>query len=178
MPITSQEIVEKLDPELKKFLVTRGTEIVEVSIVTNNYIHYNGERSIGIIFKIEEEGRLLKVITPDLYTIKTDVLNSSRNLYQTLLQICWETKLVQFEYDCENGEIRAVIETAIEDGTLTKGQINRMLDTLLRVIEQYHSEIDALVSGRTDHVISSLSNETITRYNKVFNTKNDQKVKD
>ena len=41
MPITSQEIIEKLDPELKKFLVLSGKEIVEISIDTKNYIHNN-----------------------------------------------------------------------------------------------------------------------------------------
>lgn len=176
MPITSQEIIEKLNPELKKFLVLSGTEIIEISIDTNNYIHNNGERSIGIIFKIEEEGRLLKIIAPYLYIINKRNNTSVKNLYQTLLQICWQTKLVQFEYDNENGEIRAVIETAVEDGTLTNGQINRMIETLLRVIEQYHTEIDAFVSGRNDYISSSPSDELIARYNKVFNTRNDQKL--
>lgn len=71
-------------------------------------------------------------------------------LFQTLLQISWDTKMVQFEYDPDDGEVRAIIEFPIEDSTLTCKQLMRCIYGITGVLEKYHEQItDAMRSGLT-----------------------------
>lgn len=177
MAITLQELTGKIDAKLREFLVTEGSELIEISVDTNTYVHSSGSKSLPIIFKLEEEGRYLKVIAHSLYILKPrDLANKYLNFYRALLRICWETKLVQFECDAETGEVRAIIETAIEDSNLTEKQVKRMIETLVAVIEHYHDELTVLVSGEEMKQPSPLDVDLVTRYNKVFNSRRDQSV--
>ena len=177
MAITLSELTEKIDKKWHQFLVTEGTELLEISVDTTTYVHTSGSKSLPIIFKLEEEGSYIKVIAHSLYVLKPrDLANKYASFYRALLRICWETKLVQFECDSVTGEIRAIIETAIEDSTLTKKQVNRMIDTLVAVIEHYHNELTALVSGEDIKQPSPLDLNLVTRYNKFFNSRKDQSV--
>lgn len=177
MAITLGELTEKIDTKWHQFLVTEGTELLEISVDTTTYVHTSGSKSLPIIFKLEEEGSYLKVIAHSLYILKPrDLANKYASFYRALLRICWETKLVQFECDSETGEIRAIIETAIEDSTLTKKQIKRMIDTLVTVIDHYHNELTSLVSGEETKQPSPLEMNLVTRYNKIFNSRKDQSV--
>jgi hypothetical protein len=177
MAITLSELTEKIDDKWHQFLVTEGTELLEISVDTTTYVHTSGSKSLPIIFKLEEEGSYLKVIAHSLYVLKPrDLANKYASFYRALLRICWETKLVQFECDSVTGEIRAIIETAIEDSTLTKKQVNRMIDTLVAVIEHYHNELTDLVSGEDIKQPSPLDLNLVTRYNKFFNSRKDQSV--
>ena len=177
MAITLSELTEKIDNKWHQFLVTEGTDLLEISVDTTTYVHTSGSKSLPIIFKLEEEGSYLKVIAHSLYVLKPRVLaHKYASFYRALLRICWETKLVQFECDSETGEIRAIIETAIEDSTLTNKQVKRMIDTLVAVIEHYHNELTALVSGEDIKQTSPLDLNLVTRYNKVFNSRKDQSV--
>jgi hypothetical protein len=66
------------------------------------------------------------------------------------LQISWETKMVQFEYDPDDGEVRAIIEFPIEDSTLTRKQLMRCIFGITGILEKHHEQImDAMRSGLT-----------------------------
>jgi hypothetical protein len=52
-----------------------------------------------------------------------------------MLCISWETKMLQWEYDPNDGEIRAIIEFPLEDSSLTEKQFNRCLSGLIQIID-------------------------------------------
>jgi len=52
-----------------------------------------------------------------------------------MLAISWEVKMLRFEYDPTDGEVRASIELPIEDSLLTEGLFNRCLSGLIQLVD-------------------------------------------
>jgi len=88
-----------------------------------------------IVVQLEEEGEFFKLFAPQVlaglqhHPHKLAVL-------QTMLRISWETKMLQWEYDPSDGEIRAIIEFPLEDSTLTERQFNRCFQGLMEIIDE------------------------------------------
>lgn len=93
----------------------------------------NLERFV-VVIQLDEDGEFFKLFAPDIlpgvqhHTYKEVIL-------QTLLGISWETKMLQWEYDASDGEIRAIIEFPLEDSTLTERQFYRCLTALVEIID-------------------------------------------
>ena len=64
-----------------------------------------------------------------------------------LLGICWRTKLIKFEYDEQDGEIRALVEFPLEDAALTQKQFLRCLNGLVQIVDEYHPAIQSAIEG-------------------------------
>ena len=106
---------------------------------------------VHLVITVEEDGKFIKVAAPAAYRFHHDGTSFHKlALFQTLLQICHMTKMVQFEYDAEDGEIRAIIEFPLEDALLTSRQLMRCIHGLVKVMERHHSTIqDAIKHGLT-----------------------------
>lgn len=87
-----------------------------------------------IVVQLDEDGEFFKLFAPQ-------VLGGVKNhphktaILQTMLCISWETKMLQWEYDPTDGEIRAIIEFPLEDSTLTERQFNRCLAGLVQIVD-------------------------------------------
>ena len=174
MPITRDELATKLHEHWKKYMVTEGNDIIEISVSSKNFTGPTAEHFMNIILKVEEQGRYLKIIAPGLYSFKS--INDSLTmaaLHRKLLQICWETKLVQFEFNNEELEIRGIVEIAIEDGTLTALQLQRLHE----VVDHYHPEITEIISGKSDAQAMAITQEKQESYSKIFNSRLDQALR-
>ncbi len=101
---------------------------------------YTGVKGVNvenllIVIELEEEGEFFAIYAPQ-------VLSGVRNhpykaaILQTMLSISWETKMLQWEYDPRDGEIRAIIEFPLEDSTLTERQFNRCLRALIDIVDE------------------------------------------
>ena len=87
-----------------------------------------------IVAQLDEDGEFFKLFAPHVITGIQD--NPHKNaILQTMLSISWETKMLQWEYDPSDGEIRAIIEFPIEDSTLTEKQFNRCLSGLVQLVD-------------------------------------------
>ena len=106
---------------------------------TDHYKDKDGDDSLLIIIRPEENGKFLKVYTP--YAYKCDNSANRLPVLETLLRISWKTKMIQFEYDPSDGEIRAIIEYPLEDAKLTKKQLLRTIKGLWHIIDEYDSVI-------------------------------------
>ena len=56
--------------------------------------------------------------------------------------IQWRTKMIQFEFDARDGEVRPVVEFPLEDAELTMLQLHRALIGLLQLVDRYHPELE------------------------------------
>ena len=62
-----------------------------------------------------------------------------------------QTKLVRFEHDPEDGEVRATVAFPLEDGTLTRRQFRRLLEAIPKAVNRWHPVIlKALDEGVVD----------------------------
>jgi hypothetical protein len=87
-----------------------------------------------IVVQLDEEGKFFRLFAPQVLAGVQDHPHKVAIL-QTMLAISWETKMLQWEYDPSDGEIRAIIEFPLEDSTLTEKQFNRCLSGLIQLVD-------------------------------------------
>jgi hypothetical protein len=90
---------------------------------------------LRIIIELEEDGEFFAIYAPQVLAGVSDHEYKSAIL-QTMLSISWETKMLQWEYDPIDGEIRAIIEFPLEDAQLTERQFNRCLHALVQIVDE------------------------------------------
>jgi hypothetical protein len=88
-----------------------------------------------IVAQLEEDGAFFKLFAPQVLSGIHDHPYKEAIL-QTMLSISWETKMLQWEYDPSDGEIRAIIEFPLEDSVLTEKQFNRCLYGLVQIVDE------------------------------------------
>jgi hypothetical protein len=88
-----------------------------------------------IVVQLEEDGEFFEMFAPRVMSGIKDHPHKAAIL-QTMLSISWETKMLQWEYDPDDGEIRAIIEFPLEDSTLTEKQFNRCLYGLVQLVDE------------------------------------------
>ncbi len=88
-----------------------------------------------IVIELDEDGEFFEVFAPRVLTGVKDHPHKAAIL-QTMLCISWETKMLQWEYDPSDGEIRAIIEFPLEDAILTERQFNRCLHSLVELVDE------------------------------------------
>ncbi|NJN48967.1 MAG: hypothetical protein HC805_03180 [Alkalinema sp. RL_2_19] len=130
MAATLEQIAGYLDKKGWKYRIDEET----------SRIHLRGsmrKRSSNflIIIQLDEEGEFFEVYAPRVITgVKEHPYKSE--ILQTMLCISWETKMLQWEYDPADGEIRAIIEFPLEDAELTERQFNRCLYSLVQLVDE------------------------------------------
>ncbi|OUL21952.1 hypothetical protein BV372_30975 [Nostoc sp. T09] len=87
-----------------------------------------------IVVQLDEEGKFFRVFAPQVLAGVQEHPHKGAIL-QTMLAISWETKMLQWEYDPSDGEIRAIIEFPLEDSILTEKQFNRCLSGLIQIVD-------------------------------------------
>jgi len=88
---------------------------------------------LAIAISLKENGEYLELAAPNLLHVKSHVYKGV--LFQTMLAISWETKMIRWEYDPLDGEIRASIAFPLEDAQLTKPQFDRALSGLIHIVD-------------------------------------------
>ncbi len=88
-----------------------------------------------IVIQLDEDGEFFELFAPRVLSGVKDHPHCNAIL-QTMLCISWETKMLQWEYDPSDGEIRAIIEFPLEDSTLTERQFNRCLYGLVQLVDE------------------------------------------
>lgn len=87
-----------------------------------------------IVVQLDEDGKFFRLFAPQVLSGVQDHPHKAAIL-QTMLAISWETKMLQWEYDPSDGEIRAIIEFPLEDSILTEKQFNRCLSGLIQLVD-------------------------------------------
>jgi hypothetical protein len=149
MATTLKEISDFLTEEGLKHGIPEGKDFIRTGFKMENYKDPDGDPHLRVIVRADEDGEFVKVFAPSAYKCPTDANSFNRlSLFQTLLQVSWMTKMLQFEYDAEDGEIRPMIEFPLEDAKLTRRQIARCVHAMPQIIDKYHDDIqDAIKHG-------------------------------
>lgn len=119
---------------------------IHTTFATDVYRNQEDNPALYIIIRLEEDGEYFKLIAPNLYRLPADMPQSA-TVFRVLLGICWRTKLIKFEYDETDGEIRGIIEFPLEDGSLTQKQFLRCLNGMVQILDEYHTAIQSAIEG-------------------------------
>jgi len=129
MGATLQQIADYLDNKGWKYRLDREQNRI-LTGVRADYLE-----DFLIVIQLDEDGEFFELFAPRVLSGVKDHPHKAAIL-QTMLCISWETKMLQWEYDPSDGEIRAIIEFPLEDSTLTERQFNRCLYSLIELVDE------------------------------------------
>jgi hypothetical protein len=142
------QITQFLKEEGLRFAHNEGSDHLRTGFATKRYVDAEGAKLLHLLIAVEEDGKFLKIAAPAAYHFHHDGTSFHKlALFQTLLQICHMTKMIQFEYDPDDGDIQAIVEFPLEDGVLTRKQLMRAVFTLADALEEYHTDIHEAITG-------------------------------
>lgn len=120
MAASVREIAEVFDDVGMSYDIASETQIVTGFDSLSNYRNPQGARALTLVVELSEGGRYFTLFAPMAY----DVPDHRAALFlQACAMVQWKTKLIQFEYDADDGEVRPVVEFPLEDAPLTKAQL-------------------------------------------------------
>jgi hypothetical protein len=115
MATNIDEVISFLSDEGLRYSHSEGNDYLRTGFAMKKYVDVDGDKLLHIVISVEEQGKFLKIAAPCAYRFHHDGTSFHKlALFQTLLQICHMTKMVQFEYDPDEGEIQAIVEFALE----------------------------------------------------------------
>ena len=148
MATTLQEITSFLDEHDLKYKQRDENTLITGFGGLDHYRDSDGDPHLGVVVRIEEGGEYLKVFAPNAYRVP---LEDAGPVLQACAMIQWKTKLVQFEYDSNDGELRPIVEFPLEDASLTSRQLLRCLGGLTQLVDHYHP---TLAKARDEGVVA------------------------
>jgi hypothetical protein len=125
-----------------------GDERIQLGITTENYVNIMGRKGLFIVISLSENGEYFSMFAPQAFQATgphVDAFLRACMLFQ------WQTKLIQFEYDESDGEIRPVIEFPLEDSRLTRLQLKRCLHGIVTLVDEVYPVLKkALETGEIE----------------------------
>ncbi|RME56210.1 hypothetical protein D6779_10940, partial [Candidatus Parcubacteria bacterium] len=115
MATTYDEIIGYLEEEGLKFTDLRDENAGLVIVFAKSE---DDDKPEKVVIKLDENGEFVHFFEPMRYKYLDG--EHKEKVLETLLAIQWESKMLQWEYDRNDGEIRACIELPLEDAPLTK----------------------------------------------------------
>ena len=143
MATSLAEIGQFLDNLGIKHRVDAEHGVIYTGFMTKRYRDSSGENGLVLRIQVLEDGEYLAVIAPQVYSYKDGPHKLA--VFQTCLMACWKTKMLQYEYDEEDGEIRAVIEFPLEDAKLTQRQLERVVFAIPSIVEEFDAAFRAAI---------------------------------
>lgn len=128
MAIALTDLGQNLERNNWKYKTFTDQRLILIGVKGENVPH------IGIALRLGEDGEFLQFHVPTLLSVKDSVFKEV--VFQTLLTLNYQNKLVKFEYDPTDGEVIAAIELPLEDGGLTDRQFDRCLESLIMVVDR------------------------------------------
>lgn len=137
MPATLDQLEELFASKRLKY--RREPDHLVTGFATKQFRDDTGRPGVAIVIRLDEGGKYLELVAPGLY--RSHGCEHRAALFQALLDVTLRTKMIRFEHDPADGEIRCSVEFPIEDGMLTAKQFHRMLECLAESVDRWHPVI-------------------------------------
>ena len=135
---------------------------------TEKYRDPKGDANVLVAIQLENEGRFLKIFVPNAFSYHEGPYKAV--VLQAALFVNFQSKMLQFEYDPRDGEIRAMVEFPLEDSPLTEEQFFRAFHGLCVLVEEYSPFIHHAMRGTLDAATSGLDKDTFAQFMRLMRT--------
>ena len=98
----------------------------------------NSEKSLLLVAQLLEEGEYFQLFAPKAFVVKGEHQDA---FLRACAIIQWRTKLIQFEWDRNDGEVRPVIEFPLEDAKLTRKQFERCIQGMCSILDEFFPKL-------------------------------------
>lgn len=147
MATTINQVAKYLSKANLKFKHEAEHDRIYLAFDTDTYVDTHGRKQMVVYLELKESGEFLRVFVPNCYLYRNGPHEEA--VFQSCLIAGWRSKMVRFQRDPQDGEIRASIDVPLEDAKLTQAQVNRYIAAMTEVIERYHPMIQgAIDTGR------------------------------
>ena len=149
MAIKMEDILVALDEANLRYSLHELTQEPVILFPTENYQNENQRSLLIVVIQLTEDGEYIKFFVPAAYHIPLD--ESAFAVLKSFAIIAWQVKLLDFEVDPGDGEVRPTIDFPIEDGTLTTEQVRRCCKTLARLVDIFHPYLKYAITHNVVH---------------------------
>ena len=103
----------------------------------------SGNKALTLMIELMEDGEFSTLVAPRAYFVRGRHQDA---FLRACARVQWRTKLVQFEWDVRDGEVRPIIELPLEDASLTRRQLQRCIHALCSIVDRYHEVLHRAAS--------------------------------
>lgn len=137
MGITIDDVAKQMEALELKFK-KRDEEHLVFAMRMKRYRDPDGDDGLGLVIRLSENGGYFELFAPQAFKAVGPHVDA---FLKACAMMQWRTKLIQFEYDASDGEIRPIIEFPIEDGTLTQKQLSRCIGGICQLVDDYYEPL-------------------------------------
>jgi hypothetical protein len=145
MATSLTEVAHFLDLEGLRY--ARAEHHILMGWNTDRYQDHSGTKHLTVVIQVPEDGEYVKVFVPQAFR----GVNTNRHqgaFFKACMMAQWHTKMIQFEYDDSDGEVRPIIEFPLEDARLTRLQLARCVHAIVHLIDDFYPVLQrALTDG-------------------------------
>lgn len=138
MATTLEQLTGFLDEFDLKYHADEENTLILIGFCCNpksTYRDEDGEAYVRMVIRIQEDGDFLSVFVPNAWNI--DACPHKAAVFEVLTCIPAQYKMLRFDYDPTDGEIRPNIELSLEDSSITSRQFHRMVIGVLQGIQRF-----------------------------------------
>jgi hypothetical protein len=139
MPTTIAEIKGFLDEFDLKYQVDEERDAILIGFDCSNengtYRDGDGDAYMQVVIRVLEGGDFLAVFVPNAWNIAESV--SKPLILEACVSFQMRYKMLRFDYDPDDGEIRPNIELPLEDSALTSRQFHRLIHGVLHGVQRF-----------------------------------------
>jgi hypothetical protein len=139
MGTTMEQVKAFMDKHEFKYRVDDERSVLLTGFATENYKDADGEHHLRVVIKLDEDGEYLALFVPKTYVCRPDH-PSARAVLETAARMHWSRKLICWEYDHHDGEVRACVHLPLEDSLLTHRQFHRCLHGLIDLVDTSYAQ--------------------------------------
>lgn len=134
MPTSLSTCATLLTREKLRHHVDAREGAIRLVFLTRHYENPRGEKLAIVRIETPDDGRRLRASIVRAFATDGD----PAAVCLTCCRLAADTPLVGVEYDAEEGGLRLVAETVIEDARLTKRQLLATIDRIVAAAEAWH----------------------------------------
>ena len=139
MATSIDELKSQLN-ELDYNFVEHDESTLVLDFKTKTYRDPDGDPMVTLVIQLSEEGEHFRIFAPKAFNVE----GPKKDVYlRAFMDIQSNTSFLRFGYDDEDGEVRPMIDFAIEDAELTQLQLRKCIGVTMELMEQSYQMFHA-----------------------------------
>ncbi len=139
MPTSIEQIQEFLDEYSLNYRVDSEHDAILIGFgldpARTTFRDSDGDPGIQFVIRVLERGEFLAIFTPRAWSL-ADCPHKAA-VFEALASIQTHYKMLRFDYDPTDGEIRPNVELPLEDADLTSRQFHRLMHGMLHGVPRF-----------------------------------------
>jgi len=139
MPTSIEQIQTFLDEYSLNYRVDEEHDAILIGFglnpETTTFRDSDGDPGIQFVIRVLERGEFLAIFTPQAWNVEDCPHRAA--VFEAIASIQTQYKMLRFDYDPSDGEIRPNVELPLEDSELTSRQFHRLMHGMLHGVPRF-----------------------------------------